>query len=178
MSRLKLKNSKVIAMLLAVVMLISMVPVSLLTVFAIENTEYFTVTVTDSATGNPIAGAEVRLEAPNNEWTLTVEPKLTDEYGKAEFDTSVLSDALTNAEITESTLVVAVSKACYEDYSKGEVIAMDNLTVGRDVSLVEKEKITLTGTVTNENGLAYEGATVKMTGTLTDETASLTCSVS
>ena len=170
MSRLKLKNSKVIAMLLAVVMLISMVPVSLLTVFAIENTEYFTVTVTDSATGNPIAGAEVRLEAPNNEWTLTVEPKLTDEYGKAEFDTSVLSDALTNAEITESTLVVAVSKACYEDYSKGEVIAIDNLTVGRDVSLVEKEKITLTGTVTNENGLAYEGATVKMTGTLTDET--------
>lgn len=170
MSSLKLKSSKVIAMLLAVVMLISMVPVSLLTVFAIENTEYFTVTVTDSATGNPIAGAEVRLEAPNNEWTLTVEPKLTDENGKAEFDTSALSDALTNAEITESTLVVAVSKACYEDYSKGEVIAIDNLTVGRDVSLVEKEKITLTGTVTNENGLAYEGATVKMTGTLTDET--------
>lgn len=170
MSSLKLKSSKVIAMLLAVVMLISMVPVSVLTVFAIENTEYFTVTVTDSATGNPIAGAEVRLEAPNNEWTLTVEPKLTDENGKAEFDTSALSDALTNAEITESTLVVAVSKACYEDYSNGEVIAIDNLTVGRDVSLVEKEKITLTGTVTNENGLAYEGATVKMTGTLTDET--------
>lgn len=170
MSSLKLKSSKVIAMLLAVVMLISMVPVSLLTVFAIENTEYFTVTVTDSATGNPIADAEVRLESSNSEWTLATEPVLTNAEGKAEFDTSIISDAMTDAEITDAALSVIVTKFGYENYSESENINIDNLTVGKAVSLSEKEKVTLSGTVTDENGLAYEGATVKMTGTLSDET--------
>lgn len=170
MSSLKLKSSKVIAMLLAVVMLISMIPVSLLTVFAIENTEYFTVTVTDSATGNPIADAEVRLESSNSEWTLATEPVLTNAEGKAEFDTSIISDAMTDAEITDAALSVIVTKFGYENYSESENINIDNLTVGKAVSLSEKEKVTLSGTVTDENGLAYEGATVKMTGTLSEET--------
>ena len=117
MSSLKLKSSKVIAMLLAVAMLISMIPVSLLTVFAIENTEYFTVTVTDSATGNPIADAEVRLESSNSEWTLATEPVLTNAEGKAEFDTSIISDAMTDAEITDAALSVIVTKFGYENYS-------------------------------------------------------------
>lgn len=169
MSSLKLKSSKVIAMLLAVVMLISMVPVSLLTVFA-EGTEYFTVTVTDSATGDPIADAEVRLEPSNSEWTLVTDPVLTNEEGKAEFDTSIISDAMTDAEITDAALSVVVTKFGYENYSESENINIDNLTVGKEVSLSEKEKVTLSGTVTDENGLAYEGATVKMTGTLSDET--------
>ena len=170
MSSLKLKSSKVIAMLLAAAMLLSMIPVSLLTVFAIENTEYFTVTVTDSATGNPIADAEVRLESSNIEWTLATEPVLTNAEGKAEFDTSIISDAMTDAEITDAALSVIVTKFGYENYSESENINIDNLTVGKAVSLSEKEKVTLSGSVTDENGLAYEGATVKMTGTLSDET--------
>ena len=170
MSSLKLKSSKVIAMLLAVAMLISMIPVSLLTVFAMENTEYFTVTVTDSATGDPIADAEVRLESSNSEWTLATEPVLTNAEGKAEFDTSIISDAMTDAEITDAALSVIVTKFGYENYSESENINIDNLTVGKAVSLSEKEKVTLSGTVTDENGLAYEGATVKMTGTLSEET--------
>lgn len=169
MSSLKLKSSKVIAMLLAVVMLISMVPVSLLTVFAV-GTEYFTVTVTDSVTGDPIADAEVRLESSNSEWTLATAPVLTNAEGKAEFDTSIISDAMTDAEITDAALSVIVTKFGYENYSESENINIDNLTVGKAVSLIEKEKVTLSGTVTDENGLAYEGATVKMTGTLSDET--------
>lgn len=169
MSSLKLKSSKVIAMLLAVVMLLSMVPVSLLTVFA-EGTEYFTVTVTDSATGDPIADAEVRLESSNSEWTLATDPVLTNAEGKAEFDTSIISDAMTDAEITDAALSVIVTKFGYENYAESENINIDNLTVGKAVSLSEKEKVTLSGTVTDENGLAYEGATVKMTGTLSDET--------
>lgn len=169
MSSLKLKSSKVIAMLLAAVMLLSMVPVSLLTVFA-EGTEYFTVTVTDSATGNPIADAEVRLESSNSEWTLATEPVLTNAEGQAEFDTSIIFDAMTDAEITDAALSVIVTKFGYENYSESENINIDNLTVGKAVSLSEKEKVALSGIVTDENGLAYEGATVKMTGTLSDET--------
>lgn len=168
MSDLKLKSSKVIAILLAVVMLISMVPVSLLTVFAIESTEYFVVTVTDSVTGNPIAEAEVRLKSSNSDWTLATDPVLTNAEGKAEFDTSIISDALTDAEITDAALSVIVTKFGYENYSESENINIANLTVGKAVSLSEKEKVTLSGTVTDENGLAYEGATVKMTGTLSD----------
>ena len=169
MSSLKLKSSKVIAMLLAVAMLISMIPVSLLTVFAL-NTEYFTVTVTDSATGDPIANAEVCLESPNDIWTVTATPLLTDEDGKAEFETSIISDAMSDAGITEASLKVTVTKSGYVSYSESELIQEDNLTVGRNVSLVEREKTTLTGTVTDENGLAYESATVKLTGDIEAET--------
>ena len=169
MSSLKLKSSKIIAMLLAVVMLISMVPVSMITAFATEDIEYFVVTVTDSVTGDPIADAEVCLEASNTDWTLEVEPALTNEEGKAEFEISIISDSMTNAEITEAALNVIVKKNGYENYSESEVINIDNLTVSKDVSLVEKEKITLSGTVTDENDLAYEGATVKMTGSLSGE---------
>lgn len=169
MSSLKLKSSKVIAMLLAVVMLLSMVPVSLLTVFA-EGTEYFTVTVTDSATGNPIADAEVRLVSSNTDWTLATGPILTNVEGKAEFETSIISDAMTDAEITDAALNVTVTKSGYENYSESQHINIGNLTVGKEVSLVEKEKITLSGIVIDENELAYVGATVKMTGTLSDVT--------
>ena len=170
MSSLKLKSSKAIAMLLAVVMLISMVPVSLLTVFATGSTEYFVVTVTDSVTGAPIADAEVRLVSSNTDWTLAAEPILTNVEGKAEFETSIISDAMTDAEITDAALNVTVTKSGYENYSESQHINIGNLTVGKEVSLVEKEKITLSGIVIDENGLAYVGATVKMTGTLSDVT--------
>lgn len=169
MSSLKLKSSKVIAMLLAVLMLVSMVPVSLLTVFAV-GAEYYTVTVTDSVTGNSIADAEVLLESPNDEWTIEVDSVLTDENGEAEFDTAIIEEALTVAGITEASLSVKVTKSGYEVYSESEQISIDNLTVGKAVPLVAREKVTLTGTVTDENGLAYEGATVKMTGDIEAQT--------
>lgn len=170
MSSMKLKSSKAIAMLLAVVILISMVPVSLITVFAAGSTEYFVVTVIDSMTGDPLADAEVRLVSTDTDWTLATGSILTNGEGKAEFETSIISDAMTDAEITDAALNIIVTKSGYENYSESAPVNIGNLTVGKEVSLVEKEKITLSGTVVDENGLAYVGATVKMTGTLSDET--------
>lgn len=170
MSNLKLKSSKVIALLMAVVMIIGMAPVSLFTVFAQQTVEYFTVTVTDSVTGEPIKDAEVTLFSANADWTLSTEVVSTDETGKASFDTAVIADALGNAQLESASLGIRVNKSGYNAHSSSEDITSDNLTVGKQVELVELEKITLNGTVTDENGLAYEGATVVMTGAIADET--------
>ena len=152
-------------------MTLSMVPVSLPTVFALESTEYFTVTVTDSETGNPVVGAKVDLGTPDaSDWTVETESVYTDENGQAAFDTTVISDALVEKEMTEGLLSVKVSKKGYGDYTDSEIVYSDNLTVGRAVALDPLEKVTLSGMVTDENGLAYEGATVAMTGYLEDNT--------
>lgn len=171
MSSLNYKSSKVVALLLVVVMIISMIPISLFTAFAAPTTEFFTVSVTDSVTNSPIVGAEVRLTTPDESWTIATENIITDENGLAKFDTAIISNALSEATIdTSALLCVSVSKLGYEDYSNSEAISVDNLTIGRSVKLVAREQITLTGLVTDEKGQAYAGAKVQMTGTLSDET--------
>lgn len=68
-TNLKSKTSKVMAFILAACMLLSMVPVSLITVFAAtaNHPDGVTITVVDDVTGEPIEGAEVNYSIFDND---------------------------------------------------------------------------------------------------------------
>lgn len=170
MSNFKLKSSKAIAMFLAVVMLVSVVPVSLFAAFATDGTDYFTVTVTDSSTDTPISDAQVTFEAENSSWELKTDPVQTNSKGKAKLEASKISDAMKNAEIKEARMKFTVKKFGYGEYSLSFDINIDDLALNKDVELKEREKTTLTGCVVDEKGKAYEDATVKMSGDLSATT--------
>lgn len=151
MSFKKNKASRFLAGFLAILIVVSMFPVSAITTFAMPEGVDYTFTVTD-ANGVLIKDAKV---------TISVEGK-EDQIG------------ITNAEgvaiinFSESVLgTYTVSRLGYENVV-GEITA--DVEPNFNVQMTEIEKRTIIGRVIDENGNAMVGASVKMTGYSTQST--------
>ena len=119
----KSKTSKIMAFILAACMLLSMIPVSLITVFA-ATTDYpdsFTVSVKDTQ-GNPVEGANVQLVNGDTKWSIRLIAQ-TDASGIAVFDSNEIKTAfeagVAAGTITSESVLgnVGANKSGYESGS-------------------------------------------------------------
>ena len=156
-------SSKVVALLLTALLLLTMVPVGLLTTVFAAGTAY-TVTVTDAADGK-LEGATVTLtptdaaQAETYTYTAT-----TDANGEA-----VFAD-LTNAVNADDTLSIAytvtVEKAGYQYYGDpiGVTVSQENATGGETVKLTKVYAFSITYDTNvaeiTVDGQAYNSATM------------------
>lgn len=156
-------SSKVVALLLTALLLLTMVPVGLLTTVFAAGTAY-TVTVTDAADGK-LEGAMVTLtptdaaQAETYTYTAT-----TDANGEA-----VFAD-LTNAVNADDTLSIAytvtVEKAGYQYYGEpiGVTVSQENATGGETVKLTKVYAFSIAYDTNfaeiTVDGQVYDGATM------------------
>lgn len=162
-----------LAVFLSMALLFSMIPINGLLTAAAAVIESYTVTVTDTAEGNPVQGAAVtlteKIEGTDEPASLTA---VTNEEGKAIFESFV-------EEKKSYTLQVAPVVG-YEEYTGSEITVKTGETE-TGVQLTALGEIAITGTVKDENGDPYQGAAVTLNGysedsTTTDKEGSYTLS--
>ena len=154
----KKQMSKALAGFLAIIMMLSLVPAELCaTVFAAELSSY-AVRVVDEK-NRPIEDS-VAVTLTNKEDNTKTQTQNTDK-GIATFRNFVEEDAVYTVSVGSVTGYVTLA-----DYELS-VAAGDK---GATVQLTALEKVTISGTVTDENDNPYAGATVTLSGYLTVET--------
>lgn len=154
----KKQMSKALAGFLAIIMMLSLVPAELCaTVFAAELSSY-AVRVVDEK-NRPIEDS-VAVTLTNKEDNTKTQTQNTDK-GIATFRNFVEEDAVYTVSVGSVTGYETLA-----DYELS-VAAGDK---GATVQLTALEKVTISGTVTDENDNPYAGATVTLSGYLTVET--------
>lgn len=154
----KKQMSKALAGFLAIIMMLSLVPAELCaTVFAAELSSY-AVRVVDEK-NRPIEDS-VAVTLTNKEDNTKTQTQNTDK-GIATFRNFVEEDAVYTVSVGSVTGYETLA-----DYELS-VAAGDK---GATVQLTALEKVTISGTVTDENDNPYAGATVTLSGYLTAET--------
>lgn len=156
-------SSKVVALLLTALLLLTMVPVGLLTTVFAAGTAY-TVTVTDAADGK-LEGATVTLTPTDAEqagtYTYTVS---TDVNGEAVF--TDLTDAVTADDTLSIAYTVTVEKEGYQYYGDpiGVTVSKANATSGETVKLTKVYAFSIVHDTVEADitvdGQVYDGATM------------------
>lgn len=158
LSNAKKKTSKVMAAIMVVVMLATMIPLgTLVNVFAAAVDSY-TVTLTDGSSTIDLDGVEITLTNKADNDKSSTKNTIN---GVATFENFVQED--------ETYTVSVAEKIGYEAVADFEITPVSG-DANTDVSLVAIPEVELKGTVTDEEGNPYKGATVKVTGYI-NETA-------
>lgn len=158
LSNVKKKTSKVMAAIMVVVMLATMIPLgTLVNVFAAAVDSY-TVTLTDGSSTIDLDGVEITLTNKADNDKSSTKNTIN---GVATFENFVQED--------ETYTVSVAEKIGYEAVADFEITPASG-DANTDVSLVAIPEVELKGTVTDEEGNPYKGATVKVTGYI-NETA-------
>lgn len=154
----KQSRSKILAGFLAVIMIVSLLPVNLFkTVFAAGINSY-TVRLTDGSEVLNLDGVVITLTNKNDR-AITKTQNTVD--GVATFENFV------EEEVTYTLSIEPVEG--YEDVTASDYKVAVN-EVNHDVTLTAIDKVTVSGVVSNENDEAYEGATVSVSGYFTTQT--------
>ena len=151
-TNLKSKTSKVMAFILAACMLLSMVPVSLITVFAAttNHPNAVTITVIDDATGEPIENANVNFAIYDND---VGEDVSGDEFAKTDENGEVVIWENDLGNIKISSIIVS-----HDDYSTYTNLSYDQaITSIDDNFVVELTCIKIKDVTASSNDLTYTG---------------------
>lgn len=154
----KLKSSKILAGFLAFVMIVGMLPISVFTTVFAAGIDSYSVQLTDGT--DVLDLDDVLITMTNATDTSLVATAMTVD-GVAVFENFVEEEA---------TYIVTVSEIFgYETVATSEItVAVDE--VSTDVVLTALNKVNISGIVTDENGEAYEGAKIAISGYVTFET--------
>lgn len=154
----KLKSSKILAGFLAFVMIVGMLPISVFTTVFAAGIDSYSVQLTDGTDVLDLDDVEITMTNKVDE-SITATVKTVD--GIAVFENFVEEEA---------TYVVTVADVFgYETVAASEItVAVEE--VSTDVALTALTKVNISGIVTDENGDAYEGAKVAISGYVTFET--------
>ena len=153
----KKQMSKVLAGLLAVIMMLSLIPVGLYVTAFAAGVDQYSVMVVDEKNQAITDGITITL---TNKADSSKKQTEISENGVAIFKNFVEEDA---------TYIVSVDPAVgYEDVADYELSVAEGDTE-TTLQLTALEKVTLSGTVVNETGAAYVGAKVVLTGYLSAE---------
>ena len=152
-TEIKKVMSRLLAVILASVMLVSMIPASAILAFAAtaEKPDSYTVTVTDGT--NPVEGATVTVSG-TTEVLFNLEGT-TDASGVAAFETTAIETAMTAAGVDSVTASIVVEKTGYEKKETAVQIATTLLADNCDVVLTV-EVLTIPEADYTVSG--YEGA--------------------
>lgn len=153
---LKKSTSKITAAVLAVVMLLTMIPFGTLVNAFAATVDSYTVTLTDGSSAIHLDGVEITL---TNKADASKSSVQNTSNGVATFENFV--------EEEETYTVSVAEKTGYEAVADFEITPATGET-NSDVNLVAIDKVELKGTVVDENGNPYNGATVKVTGYITE----------
>lgn len=153
---LKKSTSKITAAVLAVVMLLTMIPFGTLVNAFAATVDSYTVTLTDGSSAINLDGVEITL---TNKADASKSSVQNTSNGVATFENFV--------EEEETYTVSVAEKTGYEAVADFEITPATGET-NSDVNLVAIDKVELKGTVVDENGNPYNGATVKVTGYITE----------
>lgn len=153
---------KFLSVFLSMAILLSMIPISGLLTAAAAVIETYTVTVTDNtAEKNPVQGAEITLtEKTDGTGESTFHTAVTNEEGKAFFESFV--------EEGKTYILHVAPIVGYADY-KDEEVVVDVGNTEKSIQLTALEKVSITGTLKDENGDPYKGATATLSGYSEDE---------
>lgn len=153
----KKQMSKVLAGLLAVIMMLSLIPVGLYVTAFAAGVDQYSVMVVDEKNQAITDGITITL---TNKADSSKKQTEVSENGVAIFKNFVEEDA---------TYIVSVDPAVgYEDVADYELSVAEGDT-GTTLQLTALEKVTLSGTVVDETGAPYVGAKVVLTGYLSAE---------
>lgn len=154
----KLKSSKILAGFLAFVMIVGMLPISVFTTVFAVGIDSYSVQLTDGTDVLDMDDVEITMTNKADE-SITATVKTVD--GVAVFENFVEEEA---------TYVVTVADVFgYETVAASEItVAVEE--VSTDVALTALTKVNISGIVTDEHGVAYEGAKVAISGYVTLET--------
>lgn len=153
----KKQMSKVLAGLLAVIMMLSLIPVGLYVTAFAAGVDQYSVMVVDEKNQAITDGITITL---TNKADSSKKQTEISENGVAIFKNFVEEDA---------TYIVSVDPAVgYEDVADYELSVAEGDTE-TTLQLTALEKVTLSGTVVDETGAAYVGAKVVLTGYLSAE---------
>ena len=154
----KLKSSKILAGFLAFVMIVGMLPISVFTTVFAAGIDSYSVQLTDGTDVLDLDDVEITMTNKADE-SITATVKTVD--GIAVFENFVEEEA---------TYVVTVADVFgYETVAASEItVAVEEAST--DVALTALTKVNISGIVTDENGDAYEGAKVAVSGYVTLET--------
>ena len=154
----KKQMSKVLAGLLAVIMMLSLIPVGLYVTAFAAGVDQYSVMVVDEKNQAITDSVTITL---TNKADSSKKQTETSENGVVIFKNFVEEDA---------TYIVSVDPAVgYEDVADYELSVAEGDTE-TTLQLTALEKVTLSGTVVDETGAAYAGAKVVLTGYLSSET--------
>lgn len=153
---LKKSTSKITAAVLAVVMLLTMIPFGTLVNAFAATVDSYTVTLTDGSSAINLDGVEITL---TNKADASKSSVQNTSNGVATFENFV--------EEEETYTVSVAEKTGYEAVADFEITPATGET-NSDVNLVAIDKVELKGTVVDENDNPYNGATVKVTGYITE----------
>ncbi len=153
-----LKSLKIIAGFLAFVMIVGMFPISIFTTVFAAGIDSYSVRLTDGADVLDLDDIEITITNKADE-SITATVKTVD--GVAVFENFVEEEA--------SYIVYATEIFGYESVVPTEItVAVEEISI--DIVLIPLTKINVSGVVTDENGEAYEGATVSVSGYFTFNT--------
>lgn len=153
----KKQMSKVLAGLLAIIMMLSLIPVGLYVTAFAAGVDQYSVMVVDEKNQAITDGITITL---TNKADSSKKQTEISENGVAIFKNFVEEDA---------TYIVSVDPAVgYEDVADYELSVAEGDTE-TTLQLTALEKVTLSGTVVDETGAAYVGAKVVLTGYLSAE---------
>lgn len=153
----KKQMPKVLAGLLAVIMMLSLIPVGLYVTAFAAGVDQYSIMVVDE--NNQAITDSVTITLTNKADSSKKQTE-TSENGVAIFKNFVEEDA---------TYIVSVDPAVgYEDVADYELSVAEG-DIETTLQLTALEKVTLSGTVVDETGAAYKGAKVVLTGYLSAE---------
>ncbi len=153
---LKKSTSRITAVVLSVVMLLTVIPFgTLINAFAVTVDSY-TVTLTDGSSAINLDGVEITL---TNKADASKSSVQNTSNGVAIFENFV--------EEEETYTVSVAEKTGYESVADFEITPASGEN-NYDVTYVAIPEIELQGTVIDENGAPYKGATVEVTGYITE----------
>ena len=154
----KQKSSKILAGFLALIMIVSMLPMSMLTTVFAAEIESYTVCLTDGTDVLVLDDVNITLTNKDDD---TITKTVATTNGIATFENFV---------VEEATYILAIDAVFgYEDVVSSEfIVGVDETS--RDVILTAIDKVNISGIVTDENGEPYEGATIAVSGYITEET--------
>lgn len=155
-SNLKKMTSKVMATLLVIIMLTAMIPMGTFISALAVTLDSYTITLTDGMSAIDLDGVAVTL---TNKADTSKSSKKTTVNGVATFENFVEEGVTYTVSIAEKT--------GYEIVSDFE-IAPVSVDTNYNVALDAIEEVELRGIIKDENGNPYSGATVEVTGYITD----------
>lgn len=155
---LKTMTSKILAGILALLMLISIISAGTLVTALAVTVDRYTVTLMDGADVTDLDGVEVTLK---NKSDINKFSSQVTVNGIAVFENFV--------EEGETYFVSVSEKTGYESISDFEITPAADET-NTNISLTAIDKITINGVINDENGNPYEGAKVNLSGYVTAET--------
>lgn len=143
----KMKSARrLLALLLAVLMIVTLIPITSAQVTAAteDHSDSYTVSVTGND-GTPVSDVVVKLTGTEG-FTVDLESATGDD-GVAVFDPTALGDALTAAGLQEANAKITVDKEGYEICEQEVLISADALTENVDIKLTQAVSQTATVSV-------------------------------